>query len=137
MSRLYDFLKELYKIKRELQRISLQQYNLSFFFLIKEKKIQDIYHLGTSSGSAHVNVSSSNTLPSPQVFSRGQPLTQVIKRSQSFGTANLGQGQNLAAAECGSTFSGHLNPTTSATKLLKIFKNEQERLFFLRKAVLT
>lgn len=70
-------------------------------------------HWGTCSGSSQVRDDSSNTFPSPHEISRGYPLTQVIRRPQSPGTANRGYGQNFAATLLEGTFVGHLKPTTA------------------------
>jgi len=78
-------------------------------------------HCGTFSGSSHVSVDSSKTLSSPHFIKRGCPSTQVIKRWQSPGTGNLGNGQNRAAGVFDGTFAGHLKPTTAIYNKNDIF----------------
>lgn len=96
-----------------------------FRFVIRNDENQENYawpQCGTNSGSSHVRLWSSKTLPSPQAISRGWPSTHVISLWQSPGTGKRGNGQNLAACECDGTFVGHLKPMTAA-KMRNIINN--------------
>jgi hypothetical protein len=80
---------------------------------LKYKQSRKTHHFGTSSWSSQVRVDSSSTLPASHEIRRGWPLTQVMRRPQSPGTAKRGKGRNLAEIEWAGTWSGQLNPTIS------------------------